>query len=349
MSAVATAEYASAAAEFAATSMTSTSDGATVEVAAGSHIRVVGALAGIGSGLAKVTVGHGFDTIKTRIQTSPPGTYRGAIDCLVRTVRNESFFALWKGMTPPMFGQAAIDSALLGSLHNYRLAFMRAGFVEDSPVRARYMSDADTEYGGKRLTLIGHGLAGLCAGFTSAIVATPIETLKVKLQVQVQRDSASRQFRGPLDCAVKVLRAQGLFGGLWRGYLTSSLYRSSFFWMFLSMEGLMRASTRLDGTPYEMSKGAATFWSGGLASFSFWVFGIPIDNIKNRIFSAPLSAPRISPLDLARQVWHAERLRGFYKGFAPCVLRALPANACAFFAFDWIMTHLGAEDVRGSS
>ena len=30
-----------------------------------------------------------FDTIKTRLQCSPPGTYRGAIDCLLKTVRNE--------------------------------------------------------------------------------------------------------------------------------------------------------------------------------------------------------------------------------------------------------------------
>jgi solute carrier family 25 (mitochondrial carnitine/acylcarnitine transporter), member 20/29 len=54
-----------------------------------SHVRLVGAFAGIGSGLTKVAVGHGFDTVKTRLQCSPPGTYRGAIDCLVKTVRNE--------------------------------------------------------------------------------------------------------------------------------------------------------------------------------------------------------------------------------------------------------------------
>lgn len=306
----------------------------------GRQLRIVGAFAGMGSGIAKVTVGHGFDTVKTRLQCSPPGTYKGAIDCLVRTVRNESFFALYKGVTPPAVGWAAIDSVLLGSLHNYRLWMMRAGMVEPAP--------APASGDGKRLTLLGHGVAGLFAGLTSALVATPIEMLKVRLQMQLQRDVAAREFKGPLHCAARVIRAQGVLG-LWRGYVASSWFRSSFFWMFLSIEALMRGFARLDGTPYEMSRGAANFWAGGLASFSFWAFAVPADNIKNRIMGAPLDAPRIAPWTLSRQVWYAEGPRGFYKGFAPCVLRAFPANACAYFTFNWIMTTLGAEDVRGQS
>jgi hypothetical protein len=30
-----------------------------------------------------------FDTIKTRLQCSPPGTYTGAMDCFRKLVRNE--------------------------------------------------------------------------------------------------------------------------------------------------------------------------------------------------------------------------------------------------------------------
>ena len=52
-------------------------------------------------------------------------------------------------------GWAAIDSLLLGSLHNYRLFFLRHGMTESTP---------GTEIA--RLTLIGHGIAGLLAGLT---------------------------------------------------------------------------------------------------------------------------------------------------------------------------------------
>ncbi|EJD55544.1 mitochondrial carrier, partial [Auricularia subglabra TFB-10046 SS5] len=276
-----------------------------------------------------------FDTVKTRLQCSPPGTYKGAIDCLVRTVRNEGAAHGAQGVTPPAVGWAAIDSVLLGSLHNYRLWMMRVGMVESAPGPA----SGD----GKRLSLVGHGVAGLFAGLTRCADSSP---WTVRLQMQLQRDVASRQFKGPLHCAAQVMRAQGL-QGLWRGYVASSWFRSSFFWMFLSIEALMRGFARLDGTPYEMSQGAANFWAGGLASFSFWGFAIPADNIKNRLMGMPLDTPRIAPWTLSRQVWRAEGARGFYKGFVPCVLRAFPANACAYFTFNWIMTTLGAEDVRG--
>jgi len=136
------------------------------------------------------------------MQVSPAGTYRGAIDCLLKTVRNEvrpfwSHFVgflnmcdrvflrcirhvaalfpaqgdlaliqswLSQGVTPPAVGWSAIDSVLLGSLHNYRLWLMRNGLVEDVPNVLRKASSAKGDP--KRLTLTGHWLAGLLAGVT---------------------------------------------------------------------------------------------------------------------------------------------------------------------------------------
>lgn len=69
--------------------------------------------------------------------------------------RDQSILALYKGATPPAVGWAAIDSLLLGSLHNYRLFLIRHKFTEPVP-------GSDT----RRLTLVGHGIAGLGAGLT---------------------------------------------------------------------------------------------------------------------------------------------------------------------------------------
>lgn len=67
----------------------------------------------------------------------------------------QGILALYKGATPPAIGWAAIDSLLLGSLHNYRLFLLRHAMTEDSP-----------STGIPRLTLIAHGVAGLFAGLT---------------------------------------------------------------------------------------------------------------------------------------------------------------------------------------
>ncbi|RDB29261.1 Mitochondrial substrate carrier family protein L [Hypsizygus marmoreus] len=309
------------------------------------HLRTVGAFAGMGSGLTKVAVGHGFDTIKTRLQCSPPGTYHGAIDVLTKILRNEGVLALYKGATPPAVGWAAIDSLLLGSLHNYRLFLIRHGMTE--PTRG-------TE--APRLTLLAHGIAGLCAGFTSTLIATPVELLKVKLQLQSQRSVTDRQFKGPIDCARQIIRTQGILG-LWSGFTGSLAFRSNFFWMFLSFEAFMRGFSRLAGTPYEISTGSANFVSGGLGAFAFWGMAIPADNIKNRMMAHPYPLPyaqlltsaivtRPSFFLTARQIYSRDGISGFFRGLGPCLLRAFPVNACAFFVYEGSMRVLGAEKTR---
>ncbi|KAK7461995.1 hypothetical protein VKT23_008426, partial [Stygiomarasmius scandens] len=165
----------------------------------------------------------------------------------------------------------------MGSLHNYRLFLLRNGMTEPTPGS-----------GAPRLTLFAHGVAGMFAGLTSACVATPIEHIKVKLQLQQQRSVADRQFRGPIDCIRQILRAQGPLG-LWMGFTGSLAFRSNFFWMFLSFEGLMRTFSAMN-----MNTGTANFLSGGLGSFVYWIMAIPADNIKNRMMSYPYPHPYTS-------------------------------------------------------
>ncbi|KAF9015082.1 mitochondrial carrier [Cyathus striatus] len=316
--------------------------------AGSSHIRLVGAFAGIGSGLTKVAVGHGFDTIKTRLQCSPPGTYSGAIDVLRKVVRNEGLLALYKGATPPAVGWAAIDSLLLGSLHNYRLFLLRQ----------RALSEPTPQTGVPRLTLLGHGFAGLFAGWTSALIATPVELLKVKLQLQSQRLVSDRQFMSSIDCTRQIIALQGV-GGLWSGFTGSLAFRSNFFWMFLSFEALMRGFGKLKGTPFEISTAAANFASGGLASFAFWAMAIPADNVKNRMMAYPHPLPyrslakptslnimRPSFISTVRHIYCNDGAVGFFRGLTPCFLRAFPVNACALFVYEGMMQLLGAEKTR---
>ncbi|KAI0651963.1 mitochondrial carrier [Trametes meyenii] len=260
-----------------------------------------------------------FDTIKTRLQCSPPGTYKGAVDCLLKTVRNESIFALYKGATPPAVGWAAIDSLLLGSLHNYRLFLIRKGFTELTP-------GSDT----KRLTLLGHGIAGLFAGWTSKLDLHELNHRDiVKLQLQLQRTTVDRVYKGPIDCGRQVVRAHGVLG-LWIGFTGSLAFRSNFFWMFGGFEALMRGFSKLDGTPYaEVSTPTANFLSGGLAAFGYWIMAIPADNIKKYA--------------TARQILAEGGFRGYYRGLGPTLLRAFPVNASALWVYEGLMRVLGAE------
>lgn len=51
------------------------------------------------------------DVIKSRLQGSPDGTYKGFIDCAVKTVRADGPKALFKGFAPAM---ARVSAAFVG-------------------------------------------------------------------------------------------------------------------------------------------------------------------------------------------------------------------------------------------
>ena len=60
--------------------------------------------------LTLLTVGHPFDTIKVRLQTSEKSQFKGPLDCLLQTVRKEGLRGLYKGATPPLVGWMLMDS-----------------------------------------------------------------------------------------------------------------------------------------------------------------------------------------------------------------------------------------------
>ncbi|KAJ7706261.1 mitochondrial carrier domain-containing protein [Mycena rosella] len=264
----------------------------------------------------------GFASGLTKL--NPAFRNQSAVHVLMTTIKKEGFAALYKGATPPAVGWAAIDSVLLGPGRN-----------------------------GPRLTLLAHGTAGLLSGLTSAPLATPIELLKVRLQLQTEKSVSDRQFRGPIDCTRQLVRSQGLMG-LWAGFSGTLLFRANFFYMFLGFEACMRGLSKLNGTPYEPSVGVANLISGGAASLCFWTMAIPFDRTKNQMMSHPYPLPypesptikRPSFISVARGIHVSEGVRGFYRGLGPCFIRAFPSNACAFFVYEGIMRALGAEQVR---
>lgn len=63
-------------------------------------------------GICTVLVGHPFDTIKVRLQTTQlTGThYDGMIDCAKKTIQKEGVRGLYKGMSAPIAGKICFKS-----------------------------------------------------------------------------------------------------------------------------------------------------------------------------------------------------------------------------------------------
>ncbi|KAG0242349.1 hypothetical protein BGW41_004360 [Actinomortierella wolfii] len=224
------------------------------------------------------------------------------------------------GATPPLIGWMFMDSIMLGSLSNYKL-LLQGG---DPTVK---------------LTPWQTGLAGIGAGITVSFVAAPVEHIKARLQVQY--DAKTKLYSGPIDCAKQLIRNNGI-RGLWKGLVPTMWFRSWFFMWWSSYEiygGLMRKYTN-------MSEPAINFWAGGLGANTFWLFSFPHDVIKNRIMTQPdvKNPPFPNIRSVAKHIYRTEGLKGFYRGFMPCLLRAFPTNACALTSFELTMRWLRAID-----
>ncbi|RHZ77415.1 hypothetical protein Glove_180g82 [Diversispora epigaea] len=278
--------------------------------------RLIGFLAGVASGVTKLIVGHPFDTIKVRMQTSEINIrFDGTISCLRQTIRMEGFRALYKGATPPLVGWGVLDSVMLGSLHNYRL-FLQG----NNP--------------SKKLTVLQHAMAGVASGWTVSFLASPVEQIKARLQVQY--DSATKLYKGPLDCAIKLIQNNGL-KGLWIGLTGTLAFRSFFFVYWGAYEVISRIFRNTN-----MNEASINFLAGGLSANAFWLFSMPADTVKNRYMTQPDVNPKKFPTlrSVAFYINKTEGSRGFYKGLVPCLLRSFPTNASAIMVFEYTMRFL---------
>ncbi|KAF9439298.1 hypothetical protein BGZ76_006027 [Entomortierella beljakovae] len=282
--------------------------------------KIHGFIAGVFSGVTKMAVGHPFDTMKVRMQTAGNDRFHGLWHCITETFKKEGPRAFYKGATPPLIGWAFMDSVMLGSLSYYRL-LLQGG---DPNVK---------------LTPFWSGIAGVGAGITVSFIATPIEHVKARLQVQY--DAKTKIYSGPIDCARQLIKNNGITGP-WKGLVATLWFRSSFFMWWGSYEiysSELRKRTN-------MSEAAINFWAGGMGAQTFWFFAFPCDVVKNKIMTQPdvKNPPLPTLISGFKYVYQTGGLRGFYKGFLPCFLRAFPTNACALTSFELMMRWLRKID-----
>jgi len=296
-----------------------------------------GFVAGVFSGISKLSVGHPFDTIKVRLQTSQSSQFKGPLDCLLQTIRKEGFAGLYKGATPPLVGWMFMDSLMLGSLTFYRKLLNENIFI---PRNAARISGDVLKSGlpDHKLPVLGHALAGVMAGCTVSFIAAPVEHIKARLQVQYSADKSKRLYSGPIDCSQKVFRQHGI-RGLYHGLSATLLFRTFFFFWWGSYD----VFTRFFQNNTSLSTPAVNFWAGGLSAQVFWITSYPSDVVKQRIMTDELGPSRKFPRwrDAAIAIGKENGFKGYWRGFVPCFLRAFPANAVALVAFEGVMRMLG--------
>ncbi|XP_048013870.1 mitochondrial glutamate carrier 1 [Megalobrama amblycephala] len=292
------------------------------------------------AGLIGVTCVFPIDLAKTRLQNQQNGSrlYTSMSDCLIKTIRSEGYFGMYRG--------AAVNLTLVTPEKAIKLAandFFRFHLSKD----------------GQKLTLLREMLAGCGAGTCQVIVTTPMEMLKIQLQ-DAGRIAAQRKLMpqavtpgGPVEMksptAMQLTREllkekgiAGLYKGLGATLLRDVPFSIIYFPLFANLNNLGKKNA--DGpAPFYVS-----FVSGCVAGSTAAVAVNPVDVIKTRLQSLTRGSQEDTysgVMDCIRKILRNEGPTAFLKGAYCRALVIAPLFGIAQVVYflgvgEYILSHL---------
>lgn len=269
-------------------------------------------LCGISSGVAQVLVSQPFELIKVRIQTSATPTT--AVEVVTKLLRDEGALALYKGTLAPLLGLGACVSCQFGV----------------NEMMKRQLRAATSNTTGS-LTPLQYYMCGFVSGIASAFPLTPVEHVRIRLQLQTN-SLASAQYRGTVDCFAKLVKEGALMKGLGVTLMRASHGLGCFFAAYESLLGLTAKSG-----PQSVISGWQICGCGALAGAFYWAMIYPLDVIKSVMQSDNIHRPihGTNVLSVANSIYTKRGFGAFFRGFWPNVFRSLPVNAATFSAFEF--------------
>ncbi|KAK3730896.1 hypothetical protein QZH41_012607, partial [Actinostola sp. cb2023] len=252
-----------------------------------------------------------FPANAVRLQTMPtplPGEkpmFSGTLDCALKTIRNEGFLGLYKGMAAPIVGVTPIFAICFWGFNMGKKLQMK-----DPNAEATYFQIFN---------------AGMFAGVCTTAIMTPGERVKCNLQIQ-QASGAEQKYKGPIDCIKQIYRETGI-RGVYKGACATLLRDVPGTAMyFTSYEYLVKAFTPEGGTRADIGAHKILV-AGGTAGMANWAAAIAQDVLKSRLQTAPEGTYPRGVRDVFRQMMKEEGPTALFRGLTPVMLRAFPANA----------------------
>ncbi|KAL8232392.1 hypothetical protein R6Q57_002170 [Mikania cordata] len=267
---------------------------------------------GVG-GVAGVVAGHPLDTVRIIQQNS---INRSTFNILRKFASNEGIFALYRGMGAPL-ASVTFQNALV--FQSYATLSRALDPYIPATKPPSYESVA---------------LGGTGAGAIQSLVITPIELVKIRLQLENQTTPKQTK-NGPSSLAKHIIRTEG-FKGMFRG-LTITAIRDApsygvYFWTYEYGREKLHPGCRKTGEESWMTMLVA----GGLAGFASWVCCYPVDVVKTRLQAQTPDSPvkYAGIVDCFRKSVGTEGAGVLFRGLGSTVFRAFIVNGAVFTAYE---------------
>jgi solute carrier family 25 folate transporter 32 len=282
----------------------------------------VPAVAGMLSGATTAFFTAPLDLIRTQqmvIKTSQTITQTAT-----RVIAKDGVFGLYRGLGLTMMG-------LMPTWAVY-------WFVYNS--MKRYQVDVCERRPDAVLT---HLVAAMTAGVCTTISTNPIWVVKTRLQTQsLKLNAAHTKYNGVAHAVMTIAKQEG-FGSFFRGVVPSLLGVTHVCVQFpLYEQAKIYLAERDNKTTQELSFVEliiASMLSKVVASTA--AFPHEVLRVRQQV----QRSTHTSILQLAKQTYLQEGLRGFYRGLATNLFRVVPAAAITFVSFEYISRALAALTV----
>lgn len=308
-------------------------------------------IAGGIAGSASVVVGHPFDTIKVRLQTS---SVANATMMSSFKSGGGSVMSLFKGMAAPLSTAAMVNAIIFAAYGtssrwwdsyypyegNYNAIMGLTQHEDDQShsVLNHDQSDIQPLHDPWHKSFV----CGSFAGFSQAFVICPMEHLKCRLQLP------DCPYKGPVQAAKSIVGSHGI-RGLYRGFNSTLIREVPAFGAYFSVYDAVKDAVNSyfdthpeNGTSSQHSWMASAF-AGGVSGSVTWAMVYPIDVIKTRIQTSPMETTKPSHL----QVWHVGKSiaqqhgwRYLFRGLNVTLIRAFPVNGIIFPVYEFTLSHL---------
>jgi solute carrier family 25 carnitine/acylcarnitine transporter 20/29 len=311
-------------------------------------------IAGSFGGLLSTMIGHPFDTIKVRLQTSVNS--QSAAATTLKLLRDEGPLAFFKGLSSPLSAIPVVNALVFASYEKSKHMFQ-------------------SHYGIEDLSLAQLGVCGGAAGFANCIVIAPVELVRTRLQIQtiaVEGSQLTRfspffskmlfdsgqsagepkpahtmygkaKYAGPIDCVRSIVTTQGVRGLFTGMFATAIRDVPGYMGQFFAYEKVKQLMLSKNGPPDQELSTPKLLFSGGCGGVFGWAITYPQDIVKSRLQVAKPGTfyrHRIIPdggfLHCFRHTVKAEGYAGLFKGIGPCLIRAFPVNAASFYGYEWM-------------
>ncbi|KAH8514345.1 hypothetical protein H0E87_007253 [Populus deltoides] len=243
-------------------------------------------VAGGFGGIAGIISGYPLDTLRIRLQQSNSGS---AFSILRRVMSSEGPAALYRGMGAPLASVTFQNAMVFQTYAILSRALDSSASANDPP------------------SYKGVALGGVGTGAIQSIILSPVELIKIRLQLQ-NRSHANLQEaaspKGPLGVAKSILKTEGLKG------------------MYRGKNGQESVRTMLT--------------AGGLAGVASWLCCYPLDVVKTRLQAqSPSSQLKYKGiLDCFSRSVKEDGYCVLWRGLGTAVARAFVVNGAVFASYE---------------